>query len=81
MEQVEHHNLLLGIVVNWSVAIPKARAIPIIIITTNRFNVWVRQSLLTTESNDAECNQLEYRATMDQEGQTSKLGFNLYLLS
>ena len=44
MEQVEHHNLPLGIVVNQCMATPKAWAIPIIIINTNKYNVWVRQN-------------------------------------
>ena len=35
VEKAEHHNLLLGIVINWCIAIPKARTIPIIIINTN----------------------------------------------
>ena len=33
MEQAEHHNLPLGIVINWCMAIPKARTISVIIIT------------------------------------------------
>ena len=75
MEQVEHHNLLFGIVVNQCVAFPKARAIPIILVNTNRFNVWVRQPLLAAEFYDAEFNQLEYRSTMDQKGENIKIQF------
>ena len=74
-EQVEHHNLPLGIVVNQYVAIPKARAIPVIIINTNKYNIWVRQPLLAAELYDAECNQIEYRATMDQEGENINIRF------
>ena len=55
VEQVEHHNLLLGIVINWCVAIPKARTIPVIIINNNRYNVWIRQPLLAAELFEAEC--------------------------
>ena len=75
VEQVEHHNLPLGIVINWCMAILKARTIPIIIINTNRYNVWVRQPLLAAELFDAECNEIEYRATMDQEGDNISIGF------
>ena len=46
MEQVEHHNLPLGIVINRCMAITKARTKLMIIINTNRYNVWVRQPLL-----------------------------------
>ena len=75
MEQAEHHNLPLGIVVNWCMATPKARAIPMIIINTNRYNIWVRQPLLTAKLFDAECNEIEYRVTMDWEGDTISVGF------
>ena len=61
MEQAEHHNLLPGIVINWCVAIPKARTIPVIIINTNKYNVWVRQPLLAAELFDVECDEIEYR--------------------
>ena len=76
VEQVEHHNLLLGIVVNWCMAITKARAIPIIIIHTNKYNVWVRQPLLAAELYDAECDQIEYMATMNQEEENIKIEFH-----
>ena len=79
MEQTDNHDILLGIMVNQCVAIPKARTIPIIIINTNKYNVRVRQPLLAGKLHDVECDQTEYRSTMDQKG--SKLGFNLYLLS
>ena len=75
VEQAEHHNLPLGIVVNWCVTIPKARAIPIIIINTNKYNVWVTQPLLAAELHDAECDQIEYSATMDWEGENIKIRF------
>ena len=75
MGQEEQHNLWLGIVVNWCVAIPKARDIPVIIINTNKYNVLVRQPLLAANLYDAECDQIEYRATMDQEGENIEIGF------
>ena len=75
VEQVEHHNLLLGIVINWYVAMPKARTIPVIIIHTNRYNVWIRQPLLGAKLFDAECDEIEYRANMNQEGNNISVGF------
>ena len=59
VEQVEHHNLPLGIVINWCMAIPKARTIPVIIINANRYNVWIRQPLLAAELFDVECDEIE----------------------
>ena len=79
VEQLEHHNLPLGKVVNRCVAIPKARAIPIILVNMKRFNVWVMQTLLAAELHDVECSQIDYRATMNWEKQKQIFGSNLYL--
>ena len=75
VEQAEHHNLLLGIVINWCMAMPKARTIPVIIINTNRYNVWIRQPLLADELFDMECDEIEYRANMNWEGNNISVGF------
>ena len=48
-------------------AIQEARVIPITIINTNKFNIWVRQSLLAAQLYDAGCDQIEYRTTTDWE--------------
>ena len=56
-------------------AIPQVRAVPIIIINTNKFNIWVRQPLLAAKLYDAECDKIEYRATMDWEGKEIKINF------
>ena len=75
VEQVEHHNLPLGMVINWCMAIPKARSIPVILINTNRYNVWIRQPLLAAKLFNAECNEMEYRANMNQDGDNILVGF------
>ena len=75
VEQVEHHNLLLGIVINRCLATPKARSIPVILINTNRYNVWIRQPLLAAELFDAECNEIEYRANMSWDDDNILVGF------
>ena len=49
VEQAQHHNLSPGIVINRCVATTKARSVPVILVNTNRQNVWVRQPLLATE--------------------------------
>ena len=56
-------------------AIPKARLIPVILINTNRYNVWIRQPLLAAELFDAECNEIEYRANMKWDGDNILVGF------
>ena len=54
---------------------PKARTIPVIIINTNRYNVWIRQPLLAAELPDMECDEIEYRANINWEGNNKSVGF------
>ena len=61
--------------INWCVAIPKARTIPVIIINTNRYNAWIIQPLLAAKLFDMECEEIEYRATMDSDGNNISVGF------
>ena len=56
-------------------ATPKARSIPVIMINTNRYNVWIRQPLLAAELFDVECNKMEYRANMNWDGDNILVGF------
>ena len=56
-------------------AMPKARTIPVIIININRYNVWIRQPLLAAELFDAECDEIEYRANVNWEGNIISVGF------
>ena len=75
VEQVEHHNLLLGIVINRCMAKPKARSIPVILINTNRYNVWIRQPLLGAKLFNTEYNEIKYRANMSWDDNNISLGF------
>ena len=75
VEQAEYHNLPFGIVINWCMAIPKARSIPVILISTNRYNVWIRQPLLAAKLFDAECNEMEYRVNMNWDSDNILVGF------
>ena len=49
VEQVAHHNLPHGLVVNSCCIKPKARRVPVILINTTDQNIWVRQPLLAAE--------------------------------
>ena len=75
VEQVEHHNLPLGIVINRYMAMPKARLIPVVLINTNRYNVWIRQPLLAAKLFNAECDEIEYRVNMSQDDNNISVGF------
>ena len=56
-------------------ATPKARSTPVILINTNRYNVWIRQPLLAVELFNAECNEIEYRMNLSQDDNNISLGF------
>ena len=75
VEQVEHHNLPLGIVITRCMATPKSRSIPVILINTNRYNVWIIQPLLAAKLFDVECNEIEYRANLSQDDNNILVGF------
>ena len=75
VEEVEHHNLPLGIVINQCMAIPKTRSIPVIPINTYRYNAWIRQPLLAAELSNAKCDEIEYRTNMDWDGDNLLVGF------
>ena len=75
VEQAEHHNLPLGIVINRCMATPKARSIPVILINTNMYNVWIRQPLLEAELFNAECNEIKYRANTSWDDNNILVGF------
>ena len=68
VEQAEHYNLPLGIVVNRCVAKVKARSMPVILINTTKQNIWLWQHLLAAELYTAEYHPVEQRADMEIKG-------------
>ena len=67
MEQAQHHNLPPGIVINRCVTTTKARSVPVILVNTNRQNVWIWQPLLAAELFSAdEVERIEHRANMER---------------
>ena len=77
MEQAQHHNLPPGIVINRCVATTKARSVPVILVNTNRQNVWIQQPLLATElfSTD-QVEEIEHRADMERQGDNIQISFS-----
>ena len=77
MEQAQHHNLPPGIVINRCVATTKARSVPVILVNTNRQNVWIWQPLLATElfSTD-QVEEIEHRADMERQGDNIQVSFS-----
>ena len=77
-EQAECSNLPLGLVVNHTLVKPsKSRLIPMILINTNSYNVWIRQPLLAAKLYDVDYHPWEYETTVNHEedSDTIKFGF------
>ena len=77
VEQAEHHNLPQGIVVNRCVATVKLRSVPVILINTNKQNVWLRQPLLAAELYIAEYHPVEHQADIEVQGDVANVSFLL----
>ena len=75
VEQAEHHNLPQGIVVNRCVATVKSRSVPVILINTNKQNVWLQQPLLAAELYTVEYHPVEHQADIEVEGDAAKVSF------
>ena len=75
MEQAEHHNLPQGIVVNRCVATVKSRSMPVILINTNKQNVWLWQPLMATELYTVEYHPIEHQVDIEVEGEVANVSF------
>ena len=76
VNQAEHHNLPLGIVINRCVATTKARSIPVILINTTKQNVWIQQPMLAAGLFTIDqIDQTEHRASMESKGDNINILF------
>ena len=77
VEQAQHHNLPLGIVINRCVATAKTRSVPIILVNTTKQNVWIWQPLFTAELFIADqIDQIEHRASMERKRDNINISFS-----
>ena len=77
VEQAQHHNLPPGIVINRCMATTKARSVPVILVNTNRQNVWIWQPLLATELfGTNQVKEIEHRADMERQGDNIQISFS-----
>ena len=66
VEQADHHNLVMDIEVNWCLACPKAKAIPVILVNTNK--IWLMPHLLAAKLYNVEYHPWEYITILNQGG-------------
>ena len=77
VEQAQHHNLPLGIVINRCVATTKVRSVPVILINTTKQNVWIWQPLLAAELFIMDqIDKIEHRASMERKGDNINISFS-----
>ena len=75
VKHAEHHNLPQGIVVNRCVAKVKSRSMPVILINTNKQNVWLWQTLLAAELYTVEYHWVEHQADIEVKEDVAKVSF------
>ena len=69
IEARSQHNLPLGVVVNRTAVTPsKSKKVPITLINTNSYNVWIRQQLLAADIVEVDHCPWDYHSTMSRDG-------------
>ena len=75
VEQAEHHNLPLDIVVNRCVTKVKERSVSVILINTTKGNIWLQHPLLAAELYTAEYHPVKHRVDMEIKGDDVNISF------
>ena len=76
VEASECSNLPLGLVVNSTMVTPnKSKRVPVVLVNTNSYNVWVRQLLLAADIVEAEDCPWDYQPVMSHDGNNIKVPF------
>ena len=69
IEARSQHNLPLGVVVNRTAVTPsKSKKVPVTLINTNSYNVWIRQQLLAADIVEVDHCPWDYHSTMSRDG-------------
>ena len=76
IEAKECNNLPLGLVVNRTMVTPnKNKPVPIVLVNTNSYNVWIRQPLLAADIVEAKDCPWDYQPVMSHDGNNIKVSF------
>ena len=69
IEARSQHNLPLGVMVNRATVTPsKSKKVPVTLINTNSYNVWIRQQLLATDIVEVDHCPWDYHSIMSHDG-------------
>ena len=73
----ESNKLPIGVVVNRTIVTPnKSKCIPVLVMNTNSYNVWICQPLLTTDVVEAEHCPWDYQSFFSYRGYEVKVSFH-----
>ena len=71
------NNLPMGLVVNRTMVTPnKNKKVPVAIVNTNSYNVWIHQPLLATDIVEVETFPWDYQSMMSRDGNNIKVSFS-----
>ena len=77
IEPKEINNLPLGVMVNRTmVTAKKSKQVPIILMNTNSYNIWIRQPLLAANVVEAEHCPWDHTTIMTQNGEEIKISYH-----
>ena len=76
IETRSQNNLPMGIMVNWTmVTLTKSKSVPVTLLNTNSYNVWIRQSLLATDIVEVQHCPWDYQLVMSHDGNQVQVSF------
>ena len=76
IEARSQNNLPMGVVVNWTMVTPtKSKTVPVTLLNTNSYNVWIWQSLLATDIVEVEHCPWDFHSTMSHDGDQVQVSF------
>ena len=77
IESMSNNNLPMGVVVNRTIVTPnKSKHIPLILMNTNSYNIWICQSLLAADVLEADHCLWDYQSSLSHKGNEVKVTFH-----
>ena len=76
IEARSQNNLPMGVMVNQTTVTPtKSKTVPVTLLNTNSYNVWIRQSLLAADIVEVEHCPWDFHSTMSRDGDQVQVSF------
>ena len=76
VEARETNNLPMGIVVNRTMAtLKKSKKVPVILVNTNSYNIWIQKPLLATNVVEVESCPWDYQTVLSHDGKDVNVSF------